>query len=188
MTTERGWRSTLYNHPILLIAGLFLAGLALVALGRFYADEHEERSFMAFSERLMQTFVEQEVHELEKIIRDYAVWDDFFERMRGETIDPVWLEKNITESVYRNFAVVDALVLSPSMRPIYALHRGEPIRMASLSDWNPEFASLLARKMALQPGISTLSGVVNSQHGLQLLVAERIRPERAVDTGKQRYG
>jgi len=186
--TERGWRSTLYRHPILLIAGLFLAGLTLIALGLRYVDAREERSFMAYSERLMQTFVEQQSHELEKAVRDYAVWDDFVEHMHGETADQAWLEKNITESVYRNFDVVDALVLTPGLRPVYALHRGERVSLASLADWNEEFASLLARKQSLQPGVNSLSGVVRGAHGLQLLVAERIRPEQGAEMSKQRFG
>ncbi|MDR3410652.1 MAG: EAL domain-containing protein [Formivibrio sp.] len=188
MKTERGWRGTLYQHPILLIAGLFLAGLALVALGVLYVNQHEERSFVTFSEHLMQTFVEQESHELEKIDRDYAVWDDFFEHLHGETADQAWLEKNITESLYRNFEVVDALVLSAGLHPVYALHRGEPTRFNRLEDWNKEFASVLTRKLALQPNVTTLSGVVRSQQGLQMLVAERVRPEHDADAGKQRYG
>ena len=178
MISARGWRAALYKHPLLLIAGLFLAGLSLIVVGRLYADQREERSFTAFSERLMQTFVEQQQHELEKLLRDYAVWDDFAEHVHGEVADQVWLEKNLTDSLYKNFSIVDALVISARQQPVYALHRGEPINMGSLAEWNHEFADILERRLKVNPGLNSLSGAVRTAQGVELLVAERIRTER----------
>lgn len=172
-----GWRRALYKHPIVLIAGLFLAGLTFVALSMLYANERENRNFINFSERLMQTFVEQDIRELEKTARDYAVWDEFIDRVHGETYDLAWLEKNITESVYRNFAIQDALVLSAGYQPVFYLRMGERARLNRVQDWNAEFATLLARTVAIQPGTASFSGVIRAENGLQILVAERIRPE-----------
>lgn len=177
-TFIRAWRRTLYSHPLWLIAGFFLAGLMLIGLGGVYTEEKERRSFVAYSERLMQTFVERQQHELEKLVRDYAIWDLFAERAHGEYYDAEWLKKNITESVYRNFEIVDALVLTASLKPVFYLHRGEEARVARLSDWHGEFAGILARSVERQPGLSSLSGFIRKNGGgLQLLVAERIRPE-----------
>lgn len=186
--TAHGWRRALYNHPVLLIAGFFLAGLLLVAVGALYADEREERNFVLYSERLMQTFVEQQQHELERIIRDYAIWDEMAERVHGETSDDEWLRKNLTESVYRNLNINDALVLSAGLRPLFYLYRGEPVTLAKLADWNPEFAESLSRSIAMQPGLSSLSGVVRTNGMLQFLVAERIRPEHVGGVRELRSG
>lgn len=175
--TARGWRATLYKHPLLLIAGLFLAGLSLIAVGWLYADQREERSFTAFSERLMQTFVEQQQRELEKLARDYAVWDDFFQHVHGEFADQDWLERNLTDSLYKNFSIVDALAISARQQPLYALHRGEPVNIGNLAEWNHEFADTLARRLKVNPGLSSLSGAIRTAQGVELLVAERIRSE-----------
>lgn len=183
----RNWRRTLYTHPLGLITCLFLAGLMLVALGGMYAEEKERGSFVAYSERLMQTFVERQQHELEKLIRDYAIWDLFAEHAHDEYYDSEWLKKNITESVYRNFEIVDALVLTSSLKPVFYLHRGEETRIAKLSDWHGEFAGVLARGVEKQPSLSSLSGFMRKEGGgLQLLVAERIRPEHP--GGRERGG
>lgn len=184
---ERGWRATPYNHPVLLISGLFLAGLALVVLGSRYADEREARSFSAFSERLMQTFVEQQQREIEKLVRDYAVWDDFFERARDDSFDRDWLQTNITESLYRNFSIVDALVVAADQRIVHALNRGEPMTYHSLDEWNHEFADLWRRQLKLYPATTSFSGMVRTTGGVQLLVAERIRPERMAGQPRQRH-
>ncbi len=181
----RDWRRTLYTHPLWLIAGLFLAGLLLVGLGGRYAEEKERRSFVAYSERLMQTFVERQQQELEKLARDYAIWDLFAEKVRGEEYDADWLKKNITESVYRNFEIVDALVLTASLKPVYYLHRGEEASVRELADWHPEFASILGGNLVKRPSLSSLSGFIRKEGGgLQLLVAERIRPEHPSSVGQ----
>ncbi|SFN29286.1 GAF domain-containing protein [Formivibrio citricus] len=174
----RDWRRALYTHPFWLIAGLFMAGLMLMALGGMYAEEKERRSFVAYSERLMQTFVERQQRELEKLARDYAIWDLFAEHAHGEYHDAEWLKKNVTESVYRNFDVADVLVLTVSLKPVFYLHQGKEARVTGLADWNGEFATALTRGIAKQPGLGSLSGFVRKEDGgLQLLVAERIRPE-----------
>lgn len=176
-TPVRGWHRAFFDYPLLLIAGVVLAGLLLVGMGIVFVDEREERSFAAYSERLMQTFVEQQAHELERILRDYAIWDEMAAQVRGERVDLQWLEKNLTKSIYTNLKVNDALVLSASFKPLYYLQRGEPAALAKLSDWNPAVAEHLQKSISLRPGVHYLSGIVKAQGGVQFLVAERIRPE-----------
>lgn len=164
-----------------------MAGLALVVLGHRYADEREARSFAAFSERLMQTFVEQQQREQEKLIRDYAVWDDFYAHAHGDSFDQEWLGRNVTDSLYRNFSIVDALVVSADHQVVHALHRGEPMRIDNVSEWNHEFANFWRRNLKLYPGSTTFSGMVRTASGVQLVVAERIRPEQLTEAGRQRH-
>lgn len=172
------WRLALYAYPIRLIAVFFLAGLFLVALGAAYVEERERQGLVAYTERLMQTFVERQQHELEKLARDYAVWDVFAERVHGEVHDAEWLKNNITASTYRNFGIVDVLVLSRSHKPVYRLHRGEVVRPGKLAEWHEAFAAKLQHCQHNNPGRSSISGFVRSREGrLQLIVAERIRPE-----------
>lgn len=185
--SERGWRAALYNHPILLISGLFLTGLLLVVLGNNYAEDREARSFAAFTERLMQTFVEQQQRELEKLVRDYAVWDDFFNHAHDDSFDQEWLDRNITDSLYRNFAVADALVVATDQRVVHALNRGESVTLDTLAEWNHEFAEIWRRQLRLRPATTSFSGMIRTQSGVQLLVAERIRLENAPDLPSQKH-
>ncbi len=184
-TFRRRWHRAVYEHPLLLIAGLFLATLVMGWLGARYAAEREERSFVAYSEHLMQTFAGQRQKQLGATVRDYAVWDDMVEHIHSETSDHEWLRSNLTGSVYHNLGIEDALVLSPSLRPLYVLRHGEEVRFKRLADWNSEFAALLARRVTLDPELNSLSGVVRTRGVLQFLVAERIRPEhRSAASGR----
>ena len=171
------WRRALYQYPLALIAGLFLAGIALVFLGERYFADREQRSLVAYSEHLMQTFIAQRNSEFGKVARDYAVWDAMAEHNRGGAKDLDWFKKNVTASVYNDLGVDDALILSANMRPIYALRRGERIRIERLTDWNEQFAMLLTVSATSHPDRNTLAGIVRTKDGLQQIVAERIRSE-----------
>ncbi len=171
-----GWKAVLCNRPLILIAGLFLASVTLAVLGQRYAHERQVRGFATFSERLVQALAEQQLGELEKLARDYAVWDDFFEHADGRIYDQQWLERNVTDSLYRNFSIADAFVLTPDSRIVYAIHRGKVISPAQAGAVNHELADILARRVRANPGMTSLSGVISNGSELQLAVAESIRP------------
>ncbi len=177
LLSRRLWRQALYEYPLALITGLFLAGIALVFLGERYFTEREERRLVAYSEHLMQTFIAQRASEFGKIARDYAVWDAMAEHNRGTAEDIDWLTENVTASVYSELDVDDVLILDTNLRPLYALRRGEHVRVERLGDWDEQLAMLLTVSTARHPERHTLAGVVRAKAALRQVVAERIRPE-----------
>lgn len=146
-------------------------------LGARCFSERQERSFIAYSQHLMGAFLAQRQNEFANTARDYAVWDEMSAHVSASADDRRWLEQNVTASIYRDFGVDDVLLVDAELRPVYALHRGERVKVEKLADWNGRFARLLEASTAGAPGLQSVAGVVRSRDGWQQVQAERIRSE-----------
>ncbi len=155
---------------------LFLAFFSLfVAVFVFISDTIWRNGYLELEHREVrletkraQLAMDSELSRLHTLVEDWGPWDDAYDF--AQTLNPSFVQKNLTESAMANMKLSYVLVVSPAGKPLYEL--AFDLSTAQYTAPVPGQAAQIARLTGLSNAQETgLSGLVRLPDNTPLLVA-----------------
>lgn len=124
----RLWRWFLFNPRAILIS-MMLIGLSGIGMLLHNAAQEENREFRSLLQQQVAAGTDSQIQAIGKVVRDYAVWDEFDAKINRPQPDLPWLTRNLTPSVYQNLDVDIALLIDPGEHKIlYGIKNGKVLK------------------------------------------------------------
>jgi diguanylate cyclase (GGDEF)-like protein len=121
----RLWNRFLTNPTALLISLLMVGTLGIGGLLANSARQ-ENLEFRSLLQRQVSAGLSEQMFAVGRTLADYAVWDEFNDKVNRADLDMKWLSDNLTPSIYSNMDIDLALLIDPHQRSIlYAIKFGQ---------------------------------------------------------------
>jgi len=165
---------------------MMLIGLSGIWILLTNSAHQENREFRVQLQKQIAAGTESQIHSIGKVARDYALWNEFDEKINRPRPDMPWLRANLTASIYENLNVDVALLIDLQQHKIlYGIKNGKilnyPYQALTLPDniwpWLQKAMQQPLRESALTALVSRETEDGRSQSLLYLLAAHPIAAE-----------